>query len=59
MLRNLLCWFVKWPARFPLWLLSGDQVEINGRVFVYQGRPRRFQDEARLVRHFGADNHQR
>jgi hypothetical protein len=59
MLRNLLCWFVERPPRFPLWLLSGDRVEINRRVFVYQGWPKRFQDEARLVRHFGASNDQR
>ena len=48
MLRNLRCWLFFYPPRFPLWLLSGDCVEIDGRQFIYGGWPKLIRDEQAL-----------
>jgi hypothetical protein len=45
MLGNLRCWLSVAAPRFPLWLLSGDHLEIDGQQFVYRGWPKRFRDE--------------
>jgi hypothetical protein len=52
MLRNLRCWIFSCRPSFPLWLLSGDRVEVDGRQFVYRGWPKRFPDEAAFRDYF-------
>jgi hypothetical protein len=54
MLRNLRCWLFTSPPHFPLWLLSGDFVEIDGRQFIFRGWPKRVRDERALRACFAA-----
>jgi len=50
--RNLRCWFVACQPGFPLWLLSGDRVNIDERQFIYRGWPKRIRDEQALRAYF-------
>jgi hypothetical protein len=41
---------------FPVYLLWGDVVEINGQLHRFKGVLRRFRNEQALVDFFGGDN---
>jgi hypothetical protein len=52
MLSNFLRWFVFGEPRFPVWLLPGDQINIDGSRVTYRGWPKRFPDQEALLNHF-------
>ena len=56
MLRNLRCWLFEAPPSFPLWLLSGDRVTINGSQFINHGWPKLIRDEKALCAHFAVEH---
>jgi hypothetical protein len=55
-LRNVRCWIYSCQPSFPLWLLSGDRIDVDGNQFVYRGWPKRFPDEATFRSYF-SDGH--
>jgi hypothetical protein len=55
LLRNLRCWVSVRPPSFPLWLLNGDRVVIDGRSFIHRGWPVRVRSEQELRAFFARD----